>query len=147
MPLTATVQTIGAFTTSDVGITNEMVRFAPTARTAVDSTSTAPPLPAGGVMVTVTLVLGIAPAGKFFPATVTVLPAEADVGVVAVLSTTCPEAAAVIPANAINPAILLKIDTRMAISSGKSDTEGARRDAGAKTPVPNGEFERLKRGY
>jgi hypothetical protein len=93
VPETATLHSIGALVASPDGIAKEITRLAPTLTTPVDVLVTGAPLPAGGVIVIVTPLLGMVPAGNPVPETETVLPTVADPGVVAELSTTCPYAA------------------------------------------------------
>ncbi len=75
----------------------------PEATTAVDWVVTGAPLPAGGVMVTVTLVLAMVPEGKLFPVKTTVVPTVA--GVVTGLRMTWALAVEARPHNARAPAI------------------------------------------
>jgi hypothetical protein len=106
-PDTDTPHTMGVLTTSAVGMANEIMRVAPTATTPVDLVWTAAPFPGGGVIVTVTPVLAIAPAGKLVPETVTVVLELAAAGVVVAERTTCPLRLGARPRSATAPATRL----------------------------------------
>src|SRR5690349_2457525 len=69
-----------------------MMRWVARVSTEVLGTVTAPPLPGGQVMVTLTLVLGMVPAGKPVPVTVTLSPTLAAAGEVLALRVIAAEA-------------------------------------------------------
>jgi hypothetical protein len=88
-PATLTEDVIGELSTSEPGIVKPIVRAGPGGLTTeVACTVTGPPLPGGGVIVTVTLAAGIVPAGNPVPFTVTAMPGYPDEGVVAESRTT-----------------------------------------------------------
>jgi hypothetical protein len=88
LPETVTVLLIGELTISEFGMVKATMRAGPDGMIDVGVTVTGPPLPAGGVIVTVTLAAVIVPAGKPVPFTVTPFPGAPDEGVVVGSSTT-----------------------------------------------------------
>lgn len=80
VPAMDTWQMRGCAVDKDVGISNCTVRLDPVPVTLAAGTSTADPSPAGGVMVTVTLLAVMVPEGKPVPLIATYVPGWAWVG-------------------------------------------------------------------
>src|SRR3954454_25290628 len=79
-----------------------MMRCVASVSTEVLCTVTAPPLPGGHVTVTLTLVLGMTPAGKPVPVTVTLSPTFAAAGDVLAFNAIAAEATETLPINSAN---------------------------------------------